>query len=168
MAWFRLELDEIECAYHEGLTVSGTYAASDHEQALEAIFPDNSRRGLRWHILPDISPVGYYLNLVEDYNDQPSERVTQNTEYYRSAKAYLLAYDMDSLEIGLTIDDQASFAPFLFSALSRDMRVFLDLDIQFADVEGAPAPTYEGFWYHAEPMFVRTAPRFSVQSRGWR
>jgi hypothetical protein len=165
MPWFRLELDGIECGYCDGLRVNGTYAPLDDDRALEVIFPENSRCGLRWHVLPDIAPVGHYLNLVEEHGDRPSERVVQNAEYYRSARGYLLAYDADSLEIGVAIDDQAAFAPFLFSALSLDMRIFLDLDIQFADVEGAPAPTYDGFWYRAEPMFLRSAPRFSVQPR---
>jgi len=119
-------------------------------------------------VLTGVSPVGYYLNLAEEYNDDPSERVEQHMDWYRSARAYLLAYDIDSLEIGIAIDDVAGFAPFLFSALSLDMRVFVDIDVQFAEVEGAPAPTYEGFWTRAEPMFVRAAPRFSVAPRGRR
>jgi hypothetical protein len=75
---------------------------------------------------------------------------------------------MDSLEIGIAIDNEASFAPFLFSALSLDLRIFLDVEVQFADVEGAAAPTYEAFWSRAEPMFLRSAPRFTVQPRGRR
>lgn len=165
MPWLRLELDEIECGYQDGLTVFGTYAPSDHPQALDVIFPDNSRRGLRWHILTRTTPLGYYLNLAEEYDNPPSERVTRNADYYRSASAYLLAYDSDSVEIGIGIDNEASFAPFLFSALSLDMRVFVDLDIRFADVEEAPAPTFESFWYRGEPMFLRAPPRFTVQPR---
>jgi hypothetical protein len=165
MPWLKMELDAIECGFQDGLTVCGTYASLDHPQSLEAIFPHDSRRLLRWHILTRTSPVTWYLNLVEDYNDQPSERVVQHADYYRSARAYLLAYDIDSLEIGIAIDNEASFAPFLFSALALDMRVSVDLEVQFADIEGAPAPTYEGFWTRAEPMFVRSAPRFSVHPR---
>jgi len=168
MPWLKLELDGIECGFQDGLTVSGTYVSLDHPQSLEAMFPYDSRRRLRWHVLTGVSPVGYYLNLAEEYNDDPSERVEQHMDWYRSARAYLLAYDIDSLEIGIAIDDVAGFAPFLFSALSLDMRVFVDIDVQFADVEGAPAPTYEGFWTRAEPMFVRAAPRFSVAPRGRR
>ena len=168
MPWFRLELDGIECGYQDGLTIRGTYVSLDDPDSLEAIFPEDSRGRLRWQILTNTAPVTYYLNLVEDYNDQPSDRVVQNTDYYRAAKAYLLAYDMDSLEIGIAIDNEAAFAPFLFSALSLDMRIFLDLEVQFADGEDAPAPTYSGFWYRAEPMFLRSAPRFTVQPRGRR
>lgn len=165
MPWFRLELDGIECGFHEGLTVCGTYVPHDHPASLDVLFPDDSLCRLRWHILTRTSPVTYYLNLAEDYNDEPSDRVLQNTDTYRSARAYLLAYDIDSLEIGIAVDNEASFAPFLFSALSLDMRIFLDIEVQFADAEGAPAPTYEGFWGRAEPMFVRSAPRFTVQPR---
>ena len=168
MPWVKLELDGIECGFQDGLTVCGTYASLDHPQSLEAMFPYDSRRRLRWHILIRTSPVTYYLNLVEEYNDQPSERVEQNLDTYRSARAYLLAYDIDSLEIGIAIDNEAGFAPFLFSALAQGMRVFVDIEVQFADVEGAPAPTYEAFWTRAEPMFVRSAPRFTVEPGGRR
>ena len=78
------------------------------------------------------------------------------------SQAYLLAYDQDSLEIGVLIEHPHSFAPFLFSALTNGMRIFMDLDIQFAAEEGAPAPTYDSFWYDAEPMFLRQAPIFSL------
>ena len=166
MPWVKLELDGIECGFQDGLTVCGTYASLDHPQALEAIFPHDSQRRLRWHVLSQASPLGYYLNLAEEYNDQPTARVVDHADYYRAARAYLLAYDIDSLEIGIAIDDVAGFAPFVFSALSLDMRVFVDIEVQFADVEGAPAPTYEGFWTRAEPMFVRSAPRFTVEPRG--
>ena len=166
MPWVKVELDGISCGFQDGLTVSGTYLALDHPQSVEAMFPYDSRRRLRWHVLTGVSPVAYYLNLVEEVNDQPSERVVENVDWFRSARAYLLAYDIDSLEIGIAIDDTAGFAPFLFSALTLDMRVFLDIEVQFAEAEGAPAPTYEGFWTRAEPMFVRSAPRFTVEPRG--
>lgn len=165
MAWFRLELAGIECGFADGLMIRGTYASLDDPNSIEAIYPKYSMRRLRWHILCKVNPLTSYLNLVEDYDDTPSERVSEHRDLFRESKAYLLAYDLDSLEIGVLIENEASFAPFLFTAISLDMRIFMEIDVQFADIEGAPAPTYDGFWNRAEPMFVRHAARFFVAAR---